>query len=29
MFTLSYRGRRFVIMNISEDAANAALDAIG
>jgi hypothetical protein len=29
MFTLPYRGRRYVIMNIAEDAANAALDRIG
>ena len=26
---LPYKGRRYVIMNIAEDAANAALDAIG
>ena len=28
MFAFTYRGRRYVIMNIAEDAANAALDAI-
>jgi hypothetical protein len=29
MFALTHRGKRFVIMNISEAAANTALDAIG
>jgi len=29
MFTLLHKGRRFVIMNMSADAANVALDAIG
>ena len=29
MFTLIYKGKPHVIMNIAEDAANAALDAIG
>jgi hypothetical protein len=29
MFTLVYKGERCVIVNISEDGANTALDAIG
>jgi hypothetical protein len=29
MFTLLHMGRRFVIMSLAEDAANAALDALG
>ena len=29
MFALTHKGKKYVTMNISEDGANAALDAVG